>query len=75
MNYYGEQTAHEQLTDLLMNNGCTVNKLAIDELVRWIAIRDEDTLHKVIKDAEITLSRLQSHTRLNDLVATDKEAK
>jgi hypothetical protein len=43
---------HQQLTDLLMENGCSVTKTGIDALVKYIAGRDQNTTDEVIKSVE-----------------------
>lgn len=58
MGFSNMQSLHEELTTLLMDNGCAVTKTAIDELIRFIANRDESTVNKIIKDCEKTLQYL-----------------
>ncbi len=65
------KTLHEQITDLLMENGCAVTKPAIDEMVRFIAKRDQATIYQVIRQAEQLEHRLQTDefngTQITDL--------
>lgn len=57
-----EETLHQLLTQLLMDNGASVNKTCIDELIKWIAERDQAMINRVIRDAEATLLFLQEQT-------------
>ncbi len=50
---YEEMSLHERLTNLLMEAGCTVNKLAIDELVKYIV----DMQVGIVEDVEKHLVR------------------
>lgn len=52
-------TLSEDLTELLMENGCSVTKKGIRALVKLIADRDEHTVQRIIKDSERTLQTLQ----------------
>lgn len=45
-----EPSLHEQLTNLLMDAGATVNKTCVDELIRFIARRDDSILEKIKND-------------------------
>ena len=56
----------ERVTDLLMDNGCTINAKAMRELTRFIAIRDGEIISRVISDAEKTLANLQIDSRVED---------
>lgn len=48
----GEKSLHEQLTELLMENGAAVTKTSIDELIKFIAGRDQQTINHCIRDIE-----------------------
>ncbi len=55
-----------------MENGCAVTKPAIDEMVRFIAKRDQATIHRFIRQAEQLEHRLQTD-ELNGTQVTDLE--
>lgn len=65
------KTLYEEVTDLLMENGCAVTKPAIEEMVRFIAKRDQATIYQVIRQAEQLEHKLQNDvlygTRVTDL--------
>lgn len=66
-----EETLEEQLTDLLMDNGCAVTKPGIHALCHWIALRDQSIVDQFIRQAEKNLAHLQDQTRVSDLVSTN----
>jgi hypothetical protein len=53
------KTLHEQITDLLMENGCAVTKPAIDEMCRFIAKRDQAIIRQIKSHAETFERKLQ----------------
>lgn len=59
-----EHNLMERVTDLLMNNGCTINAKAMRELTKFISERDESIILRVIKDAEKSLAFLQSDSKV-----------
>lgn len=56
----------EQVTDLLMNNGCTVNKDAMVKLTKYIALRDQSTCDEFTRQSEKNLAHLQTQTRISE---------
>lgn len=52
------QTLHEKLTNLLLENGCAITKTGIDALVKYIAVRDQNTTDQIIRDVEQLKSKL-----------------
>lgn len=57
------QTLHEQLTQLLMDNGAAVTKKSIDALIHFISVRDGETISRVINESERVLAIMQTETR------------
>lgn len=47
-----DKTVHEQLTELLMDAGCTISKPAIDKLVRWVYVRDNSLIEGIHSQAD-----------------------
>lgn len=62
MSEYNLKTLHEELTDLLMNNGCAVTKPGIDALIHFIAVRDQSIIDRTINSQEKLLGELQRTT-------------
>jgi hypothetical protein len=57
------KTLFQELTDLLMEQGCAVTKPGIDKLVHFIAIRDQSFIDETIRTQERLLVKLQNTTR------------
>ena len=67
-----ERTLHEQLTELLMDNGASVSKKSIDKLVEFIGLRDQSIIDEFIKRGEKMLVHLQYQTKIEaDTTVTD----
>lgn len=62
-----EHNLMERVTDLLMDNGCTIDAKAMRELTKFIAIRDESIIGRVIKDAEKTIAQMQLDSRVQEI--------
>ena len=62
MRDYYEQNLHNELTDLLMEAGCSVNKTGIDKLIEWIALRDTGTMDRIQNDLKQVRTQLNRHT-------------
>lgn len=45
-------TIHEQLTQLLLDSGCTISKPAIDKLVKWVYNRDTSLIERLQKEGD-----------------------
>jgi ABC-type transporter Mla subunit MlaD len=56
------KTFHEQLTQLLMDNGAAVTKQSIDKLMEFITQRDQSIISEVIRQAERLTAELQRQT-------------
>lgn len=72
-NPYFNDSVQEQVTDLLMENGCTVNRPAMIKLTEYIARRDQSTCDQFVRQAEQNLAHLQSQTRVTDMLSTDSK--
>lgn len=59
-------TVHEQLTELLMDAGCTISKPAVDTLVRWIYVRDTSLIEALQKEGDRIKSRALYQYGLNE---------
>lgn len=58
------QTLHEELTQLLMDNGASVSKASIDALITWLANHHQSIHDKQVRDVEQMHSELQRRTVL-----------
>jgi len=68
-----EKGLHEELTDLLMNAGCAVNKYGIDKLIEFIALRDTAICDDLQKNTDRTRVRLTQTTDKYLPVAAPKD--
>lgn len=69
-----QRSLHEQLTQLLMDNGCTVNKLAIDELLKFISKRDENVYTALTSEIDAVKTSLDFETGYRDGKGASDEA-
>jgi len=60
-----EPSLHEVLTNLLLQEGCTVNKTAIDKLLEFIAARESETFDKIGHYMSDVKMRLEAQTRVD----------
>lgn len=62
----GFKTLHEELTDLLMDNGCAVTKTGVDAIIKFIAVRDQSIINGMIRQQESMLADLQRSTEVRE---------